>query len=684
MVTAFPIQSATIADALAGRDVLGKARTGSGKTLGFGLPAIARLAQTGRAEPGRPRAIVLVPTRELAMQVNDALEPFAHAMQVSLRLVAGGLSMSKQVRSLERGVHLLVATPGRLADLVRRGHADLSEAELVVLDEADHMADMGFMDEIEEILAGVPAGGQRLLFSATLDGDVDRLVSAYMEDPVLHDVTEGDDAPSTLRHVVLNVPPHIKYQIATRIVAREGRTIVFVRSKLACDRIAGEMRDAGVLAVALHGDKTQHDRNFAITGFRAGQIPVLVATDVAARGIHVDHVDLVLQMDPPSNHKDYTHRAGRTARAGADGLVVTFALPHQRKGVDRLIEMAGVDATFRKLRGEDEDSLRIVEELTGAQEPSGIPVDEPRPSGGRPERGGRGGGRGDRVRDRGDRRDRPSRGEQGRRPTHSRSSDGARASAQHVSSRARAELDAREQSIEQRERELALREQNMADRERAATRPRRDSRSHGDERGGRDGRDAGGKGRAGGTRNSRNDGRGQRRSSDGRARSGDRRSDGRRGDDRWDGDRTSRRDSGERDGRRSGGRDQGRWSDERRSGGWDRDDERGQRRDAGGRSRSRGTWSDERAGAPRGKRFDDRGGRDDRRADRAPRGAADDRRRPADDGSRSWSDGDPGRGASGAKGSGGKKAGGKKSSGKKSAGKKTTGRSGKPRPKKKH
>ncbi|MDE0573348.1 DEAD/DEAH box helicase [Demequina sp. B12] len=374
----FPIQAATIADALEGRDVLGKARTGSGKTLGFGLPAITRLADLPRPRAHYPHAIVLVPTRELAMQVNDALEPFAHAMDVSLKLVAGGLSMTKQIAALERGVHLVVATPGRLADLVRRGHADMSRVTLVVLDEADHMAEMGFMDEIEEILADVPTDGQRLLFSATLDGDVDRLVQGYMDDPVLHDVTDGDDAPSTMRHVALNVPPHLKYQFAHRIAARKGRTIVFVRTKLACDRIAAEMRAAGVTAVALHGDKTQVERNNAITGFRAGRVPVLVATDVAARGIHVDHVDLVLQLDPPADFKDYTHRAGRTARAGREGLVVTLVLPHQRKAMDRIVDNADVDMTFRKLRDESDETLRTLTELTGAQEPTGSPVKEPR------------------------------------------------------------------------------------------------------------------------------------------------------------------------------------------------------------------------------------------------------------------------------------------------------------------
>lgn len=449
---AFPIQAATIEHALAGRDVLGKARTGSGKTLAFGLPALARLSQQGRPAPHQPHAIVMVPTRELAMQVSDALEPYAHALHVSLRLVAGGLSMSKQIASLERGVHLVVATPGRLADLMRRGHADLSACSLVVLDEADHMADMGFMPEITEIMNQVPAGGQRLLFSATLDGDVDRLARDYMSDPVLHDVTGGEDeGPSTMSHLVLNVPPHAKYQIATRIAAREGRTLVFVRTKLGCDRIAEQMREAGITAVALHGDKSQAERNAAITGFRAGSIPVLVATDVAARGIHVDSVNLVLQLDPPTDHKDYTHRAGRTARAGMEGLVVTLVLPHQRRSVDALLGRADVKPLFRKLSGDDAASHATVQELTGGREPSGIPVPEPRMP-----RSARGGPRG-----RADRPHRPARGGyEGHRSEAPRDDRGG--------ARARDEVARKERELQARERELEMREQQLTEREQAA------------------------------------------------------------------------------------------------------------------------------------------------------------------------------------------------------------------------
>ncbi len=395
------------------------------------------------------------------MQVNDALEPYAHAMHVSLRLIAGGLSMSKQIMALERGVHLVIATPGRLADLVRRGHADLSHVSAVVLDEADHMAEMGFMDEITEILAGVPSGGQRLLFSATLDGDVDRLISAYMHEPVLHDVTGGDAGQTAMTHVVLNVPPSSKYQIATRIAAREGRTIVFVRTKLATDRIADEMRASGVLAVSLHGDKSQVERNAAISGFRAGTVPVLVATDVAARGIHVDAVDLVLQLDPPQDPKDYTHRAGRTARAGAAGLVVTLVLPHQRRQVDRMLEVAGVTPTFKKISGENAEGFRIVDSLTGARQPSGIPVREPRverQGRGRPERGG------------------SRRSDAGPRRPH----DVGRTRPQDDSvARERAAVERRSAELAERERALADRERDLAARESAA-RPRRDGANDAD------------------------------------------------------------------------------------------------------------------------------------------------------------------------------------------------------------
>ena len=435
--------------------MLGKARTGSGKTLAFGLPTLARLANADPPRRGRPLALVIVPTRELAMQVNDALEPYAHALGVSLRLVAGGLSMSKQVQALERGVHLLVATPGRLADLARRGHADLRDVQITVLDEADHMAQMGFMEEITEILEKTPRDGQRLLFSATLDGDVEALIAKWMHSPVTHDVT-GDDAPAHVEHVGLNIPPHLKYQLATRIANRDGRTIAFVRTKLAADRIAEQMRAAGVLAVSLHGDKPQAERTAAITGFRAGQIPVLVATDVAARGIHVDHVDLVLQIDPPIDPKDYTHRAGRTARAGATGLVVTMVLPHQRRATDTMFEGAGIDPLFRKVKGDDAESLALVDKLTGASEPSGIPVEAPRVK--IDERDWRA------NRDAARRNDRMAHNGAGRRAPQGARSD--RAERRPATGRG---TDGRADELSRREAELIARERALAEREGALT-----------------------------------------------------------------------------------------------------------------------------------------------------------------------------------------------------------------------
>jgi superfamily II DNA/RNA helicase len=457
LTTAFPIQSATIADALAGRDVLGKARTGSGKTLAFGLPMLARLAGSEKPGPRRPLALILVPTRELAMQVGDALEPYTHAMGLSIRLIAGGLSMSKQIMSLERGVHVLVATPGRLSDLMRRGNADLSQVRITVLDEADHMAEMGFAEEITEILDKTSADAQRLLFSATLDGVVDTLVARFMTNPVMHDVTDGTDVPSQ-RHVVLSVPPHEKYRMATRIAAREGRTLCFVRTKLAADRVAADMRSQGVLAVALHGDRAQNERNLAMTEFRAGRLPVLVATDVAARGIHVDAVDLVLQIDPPADYRDYTHRAGRTGRAGADGLAVLLSLPHQRNAVQRILENANISAEDESFRTIDAMALQRIDQLTGAREPTGGWVDEPLPPARNERRGSRGrpdrqGGRGDRQGGRVERRpSRPS----GRRDE---------------SSAGRDQLTARERELAERERSLVERERRLAQTEASQSAP---------------------------------------------------------------------------------------------------------------------------------------------------------------------------------------------------------------------
>jgi superfamily II DNA/RNA helicase len=366
----FPIQAAAIPDALAGRDVLGRGRTGSGKTLAFGLPTVARLAADAPSSaPRRPRALILVPTRELAMQVSDALEPFVHVMGLRHKLVAGGLSYTTQIAALNRGVDLLIATPGRLNDLLDRGAVELGDVRIAVLDEADHMAEMGFLPEVTAILDRLPVGGQRLLFSATLDRGVDGLVERYLDDPVTRSTDEAVAAVTTMRHHVLLVEPTHKKVITAEVANRPGRTLVFVRTKLGADRVAEQLREQGVLAAALHGGLSQGVRNRVLGAFREGSLPVLVATDVAARGIHVDDVSVVLQVDPPADHKDYLHRAGRTARAGEAGTVVTLALPHQRRIMERQLREAGVDAI--PARGAPGD-LAIT--ATGGGTPSGLPV----------------------------------------------------------------------------------------------------------------------------------------------------------------------------------------------------------------------------------------------------------------------------------------------------------------------
>jgi superfamily II DNA/RNA helicase len=386
ITTPFPIQAATIPDALAGKDVLGRGQTGSGKTLGFGLPTLMRLAE-GHTESRRPRGMILVPTRELAMQVHDALEPLAHVMGVSVKLIAGGLPYPKQIDALRRGVDLLIATPGRLIDLCEQGAADLGAVEVAVLDEADHMCDMGFMPAVTTLLDMTPKEGQRLLFSATLDNDVDTIVKTYLKDPVTHSTESGQATVSTMEHHLLVIEPGHKQSLTAELASRDGRTIVFVRTKLGADRVATQLRDRGVMAAALHGGLTQGARNRTLEQFKDGSVPVLVATDVAARGIHVDDVGLVVQADPPAEHKDYLHRAGRTARAGGKGAVVTLLLPHQRRGMIRMAESAGVATEPVRARPGDE----LVTELTGGTRPSGYPVKLPEP---KPKRFGNKGGSG--------------------------------------------------------------------------------------------------------------------------------------------------------------------------------------------------------------------------------------------------------------------------------------------------
>jgi superfamily II DNA/RNA helicase len=369
----FPIQAATLPDALAGRDVLGRAQTGSGKTLAFGLALLTRL-RDGRARPGRPRALVLVPTRELATQVTDALLPLAKALGLWCRTVVGGLSFTRQADQLQRGIDLLIATPGRLSDHVRQGTCVLDDVAFVALDEADQMADMGFMPQVRAIIDLVP-DGQRMLFSATLDGDVAELVSRYLTDPVTHSTDPATAAVSTMEHHLLLVSPADKAAVVAEMAARDGRTIMFLRTKHTVDRLTRELRAIGVRAGALHGGLPQGARNRVLGEFRDGRLPVLVATDVAARGIHVDDVSLVVHVDPPADAKGYLHRAGRTARAGAAGTVVTVVTHRERRTVFRMTERAGVAPERTSVRPGAADLVRI----TGARTPSGEPVvDEPR------------------------------------------------------------------------------------------------------------------------------------------------------------------------------------------------------------------------------------------------------------------------------------------------------------------
>ncbi|GAA2222049.1 DEAD/DEAH box helicase [Streptomyces nogalater] len=365
VTTPFPIQAATIPDALDGKDILGRGRTGSGKTLSFGLPTLALLAE-GRTEKKRPRAVILTPTRELAMQVADALQPYGDVLGLKMKVVCGGTSMGNQIYALERGVDVLVATPGRLRDIINRGACSLEDVRIAVLDEADQMSDLGFLPEVTELLDQVPAGGQRMLFSATMENEIQTLVDRYLKDPVSHEVDAAQGAVTTMSHHILIVKPKDKAPVTAAIASRKGRTIIFVRTQLGADRVAEQLRDAGVKADALHGGMTQGARTRTLADFKDGYVNVLVATDVAARGIHVDGIDLVLNVDPAGDHKDYLHRAGRTARAGRTGTVVSLSLPHQRRQIFRLMEDAGVDAARHIIQGGAAFDPEVAE-ITGAR-----------------------------------------------------------------------------------------------------------------------------------------------------------------------------------------------------------------------------------------------------------------------------------------------------------------------------
>nr|WP_202881466.1 DEAD/DEAH box helicase [Pedococcus badiiscoriae] len=342
----FPIQAATLPDSLAGRDVLGRGRTGSGKTVAFSLPTIATLAASGRRRaPHTPRALVLVPTRELAIQVAETMTPLAAALELRTMTIFGGVGQNPQVAALRRGVDIVIATPGRLEDLIGQGHVRLGDVEVTVLDEADHMADLGFLPAVKRLLDATPRDGQRLLFSATLDNAIDQLVKRYLHNPVTHSVDSAASPVPAMTHHLFNVSRDNKPAVVRELVAGQGRTLAFTRTKHAAKKLAKQLTASGIPAVDLHGNLSQSARQRNLAAFSDGSSRVLVATDIAARGIHVDGVSLVVHVDPPAEHKAYLHRSGRTARAGAEGVVVTVSTPEERGDTRTLMRQAGIKPT---------------------------------------------------------------------------------------------------------------------------------------------------------------------------------------------------------------------------------------------------------------------------------------------------------------------------------------------------
>jgi superfamily II DNA/RNA helicase len=355
--TPTPIQQATLPDALAGRDVLGRGRTGSGKTLAFLLPVVARLTGGPRPKPGAPRALILAPTRELAAQIDAALRPLADSARLTSRTVFGGVGQNPQVAAIRRGVDIVVACPGRLEDLIQQGHCSLDRVEITVLDEADHMADLGFLPAVRRLLGQTPAGGQRMLFSATLDRAVDSLVRQYLDNPAVHQADSAQSPVGTMTHHVLHVEREGRFPVLVDLASAPGRTVVFTRTKHGARAVARNLNRAGVAAVELHGNLSQNARTRNLDAFHSGEVAALVATDIAARGIHVDDVALVIHADPPADHKAYLHRSGRTARAGQAGTVVTLATDVQLREVAQLTRAAGVKPTITQIASTDDPVL---------------------------------------------------------------------------------------------------------------------------------------------------------------------------------------------------------------------------------------------------------------------------------------------------------------------------------------
>ncbi len=362
--TPFPIQVDTLPDTLAGRDVLGRGRTGSGKTLAFSIPLVARLAGElagGTRRRGYPLGLVLAPTRELATQISNVIAPLAQAVGLRVTTIFGGVSQNKQVRDLKDGVEIVVATPGRVEDLMAQGHLRLDAIEITVLDEADHMADLGFLPGVTRILTATPSGGQRMLFSATLDNGVDKLVKRFLTDPVMHAVDEAHSPVAQMTHHVFETADaSTKKDLVYTLASGQGRRILFMRTKHHAKKLAKALTEAGIPAVDLHGNLSQPARDRNLQAFSDGSVNVLVATDVAARGVHVDNVDLVIHVDPPMEHKAYLHRSGRTARAGAQGDVITLSLPAQRKDLATLLRKADISVTPQRVTKASPEVIALV------------------------------------------------------------------------------------------------------------------------------------------------------------------------------------------------------------------------------------------------------------------------------------------------------------------------------------
>jgi superfamily II DNA/RNA helicase len=397
--TPTPIQAATLPDSFAGRDVLGRGRTGSGKTYAFLLPLVARLSDGRSARSRAPRALILAPTRELVGQIEAALAPLAEATGLTTRTIFGGVGQHPQVTALRKGVDIVVACPGRLEDLIGQGHCTLDDVEVTVLDEADHMADLGFLPAVRRILGRTPKGGQRLLFSATLDKAIDTLVKQFLHDPVTHQADSAQSPISTMSHHVLHVDREHRVPILVDLASAPGRLIVFTRTKHGAKALARQLNKSGVPTVELHGNLGQGARTRNMEAFHSGKASTLVATDIAARGIHVDDVTLVVHADPPVEHKAYLHRSGRTARAGNAGTVITLMTSEQVRDVRDLTRAAGINATTTRING---STHPVLAQLAPGERILTGPLDTPTPSSSSQTRsGGGGGGRNRRGRGRG-------------------------------------------------------------------------------------------------------------------------------------------------------------------------------------------------------------------------------------------------------------------------------------------